>query len=129
MNLEIRRQHVSELRGILPETLRRERHEGLLLWDVAVEVYRISLDEPRAPNMSAKVTSKIPRGMPVCQPRNRTKTILLMTADTRHRATLPAEAQDRRLGVILSISGLLSGVGPRRGRLEASVGRTQFAAA
>lgn len=39
MNLETRRQHAAELLGILPDTLRRERHEGLLLWDVAVEVY------------------------------------------------------------------------------------------
>jgi hypothetical protein len=41
MNLETRRQHAAELLGILPDTLRRERHEGLLLWDVTVEVYRI----------------------------------------------------------------------------------------
>jgi hypothetical protein len=41
MNLETRRQHAAELLGILPDTLRRERHEGLLLWDVAVEVYGV----------------------------------------------------------------------------------------
>jgi hypothetical protein len=39
MNLETRRQHAAELLGILPDTLRRDRHEGLLLWDVAMEVY------------------------------------------------------------------------------------------
>jgi hypothetical protein len=43
MNLETRRQHAAELLGILPDTLRRERHEGLLLWDVAVEVYGIAM--------------------------------------------------------------------------------------
>lgn len=39
MNLEARRQHAAELLGILPDTLRRERHEGRMLWDLAVEVY------------------------------------------------------------------------------------------
>lgn len=38
-NLEERRRRAAALLGILPDTLRRERHEGLLLWDVAVEVY------------------------------------------------------------------------------------------
>lgn len=38
-NLEERRRRASALLGILPDTLRRKRHEGLLLWDVAVEVY------------------------------------------------------------------------------------------
>lgn len=42
MNLETRRQHAAELLGILPDTLRRERHEGLMVWDVAVEVYQVS---------------------------------------------------------------------------------------
>lgn len=41
MNLETRRQHAAELLGILPGTLRRERHEGRLLWDLAMEVYGI----------------------------------------------------------------------------------------
>jgi hypothetical protein len=41
MNLETRRQHAAELLGILPGTLRRERHEGRLLWDLAMEVYRL----------------------------------------------------------------------------------------
>ena len=31
MTLEVRRQHAAELLGVLPDTLRRERHEGLLL--------------------------------------------------------------------------------------------------
>ena len=39
MNLETRRQHAAELLGILPDTLRRERHEGRMLWDLAVEIY------------------------------------------------------------------------------------------
>ena len=39
MNLETRRQHAGELLGIQPGTMRRERHEGLLLWDLAMEVY------------------------------------------------------------------------------------------
>jgi hypothetical protein len=42
MNLETRRQHAAELLGILPDTLRRERHEGRLLWDVAMEVYGLT---------------------------------------------------------------------------------------
>lgn len=42
MNLETRRQHAAELLGILPDTLRRERHEGRLLWDVAMEVYGVA---------------------------------------------------------------------------------------
>jgi hypothetical protein len=41
MNLETRRQHAAELLGILPGTLRRERHEGRLLWDLAMEIYGI----------------------------------------------------------------------------------------
>jgi hypothetical protein len=45
MNLETRRQHAAELLGILPDTLRRERHEGLLLWDVAVEVYILATQQ------------------------------------------------------------------------------------
>src|SRR5579864_7794829 len=40
MTLEARRQHAGELLGIQPGTMRRERHEGLLLWDLAMEVYR-----------------------------------------------------------------------------------------
>ena len=36
MNLETRGQHAAELQGILPDTLRQERHEGRLLWDVAM---------------------------------------------------------------------------------------------
>jgi hypothetical protein len=39
MNLETRRQHAAELLGVLPDTLRRERHEGRMLWDLAVEIY------------------------------------------------------------------------------------------
>lgn len=39
MNLETRRQHAAELLGILPDTLRRERHEGRMVWDLAVEIY------------------------------------------------------------------------------------------
>lgn len=39
MNLETRRQHAAELLGILPDTLRRERHEGRMVWDLAMEVY------------------------------------------------------------------------------------------
>lgn len=43
--LEERRRQAAELLGILPDTLRRRRHEGLLLWDVAVEVYGLSKRE------------------------------------------------------------------------------------
>jgi len=39
MNLETMRQHAAELLGILPDTLRRQRHEGWMLWDLAVEIY------------------------------------------------------------------------------------------
>lgn len=41
MTLEVRRQHAGEVLGIQGGTMRRERHEGLLLWDLAMEVYRI----------------------------------------------------------------------------------------
>lgn len=41
MTLETRRQHAGELLGIQAGTMRRERHEGLLIWDLAMEVYRI----------------------------------------------------------------------------------------
>jgi hypothetical protein len=41
MTLEIRRQHAGELLGIQPGTMRREQHEGLLVWDLAMEVYWI----------------------------------------------------------------------------------------
>jgi hypothetical protein len=40
MTLETRRQHAGELLGIQAGTMRRERHEGLLLWDLAMEVYQ-----------------------------------------------------------------------------------------
>lgn len=39
MNLETRRQYAADLLGILPGTLRRERHEGRMLWDLTVEIY------------------------------------------------------------------------------------------
>ncbi len=39
--LEERRRQAAELLDILPDTFRRERHEGLLLWDLAMEVYGI----------------------------------------------------------------------------------------
>ena len=38
MTLETRRQHAGEQLGIQPGTMRRERHEGLLLWDLAMEL-------------------------------------------------------------------------------------------
>lgn len=41
--LEARRQRAAELLGILPDTFRRERHEGALLWDVVVEVYALAI--------------------------------------------------------------------------------------
>lgn len=41
MTLETRRHHAGELLGIQAGTMRRERHEGLLLWDLAMEVYQI----------------------------------------------------------------------------------------
>lgn len=41
MTLETRRLHAGEVLGIQPGTVRRERHEGLLLWDLAMEVYQI----------------------------------------------------------------------------------------
>lgn len=41
MTLETRRMHAGEVLGIQSGTMRRERHEGLLLWDLAMEVYRI----------------------------------------------------------------------------------------
>lgn len=40
MTLEIRRQHAGEVLGVQAGTMRRERHEGLLLWDLTMEVYR-----------------------------------------------------------------------------------------
>jgi len=52
MNLETRRQHAAELLGILPDTLRRERHEGKFLWDVAMEVYGIATTSPTNPKGS-----------------------------------------------------------------------------
>lgn len=39
MNLETRRQHAAELLGTLSDTLRRERHEGRMPWNLAVEMY------------------------------------------------------------------------------------------
>lgn len=33
--LEERRRQAGELLGVLPDTFRRERHEGLLSWDLA----------------------------------------------------------------------------------------------
>jgi hypothetical protein len=39
LNLEQRRQQAAELLNILPDTFRRERHEGLMIWDLAWEVY------------------------------------------------------------------------------------------
>jgi len=41
--LEERRRQAAALLNILPDTFRRKRHEGLLLWDLTMEVYRISL--------------------------------------------------------------------------------------
>lgn len=45
MTLETRRQHAGELLGIQAGTMRRERHEGLLVWDLAMEVYGIVTSE------------------------------------------------------------------------------------
>jgi hypothetical protein len=42
MTLETRRLHAGEVLGIQPGTVRRERHEGLLVWDLVMEVYRVS---------------------------------------------------------------------------------------
>jgi hypothetical protein len=41
MTLESRRQHAAGLLGILPDTLRRDRHEGAMVWDMSLEVYRV----------------------------------------------------------------------------------------
>ena len=49
--LEDRRRQAAELLDILPDTFRRERHEGLLLWDLAMVTYQLSkppLQDPRA---------------------------------------------------------------------------------
>lgn len=40
LTLEQRRQQAGELFGLLPGTFRRDRWEGMLLWEVGVEVYR-----------------------------------------------------------------------------------------
>ena len=40
LTLEERRQRAAAVLGILPATFRRDRHEGLLLWDLATEIYR-----------------------------------------------------------------------------------------
>jgi hypothetical protein len=39
LTLEQRRQMAGELLGMRGETFRRDRHEGLLIWDLAMEVY------------------------------------------------------------------------------------------
>ncbi|MBO0783041.1 MAG: hypothetical protein J2P37_29855, partial [Ktedonobacteraceae bacterium] len=41
MTLEARRQRAGAVLGIQPGTMRRERHEGLLVWDLGMEVYGI----------------------------------------------------------------------------------------
>lgn len=40
LRLEQRRQMAAELLGVLPDTFRRKRHEGLMVWDLAVEIVR-----------------------------------------------------------------------------------------
>lgn len=40
--LEARRQRATALLGILPDTLCREHHEGLMLWDLAWELQRLA---------------------------------------------------------------------------------------
>jgi hypothetical protein len=40
LTLEQRRQRAASALGMLPATFRRDRHEGLLLWDLATEIYR-----------------------------------------------------------------------------------------
>jgi hypothetical protein len=42
LTLEERRQRAAAELGILPATFRRDRHEGLLLWDLATEIYRLA---------------------------------------------------------------------------------------
>lgn len=41
LTLEQRRQRAGQLLGKLPDTFRRARHEGLLLWDLVGEVWSI----------------------------------------------------------------------------------------
>lgn len=43
LKLERRRETAGKLLGVLPDTFRRDQHEGLLLWDLAVEIYALLL--------------------------------------------------------------------------------------
>lgn len=42
LTLDARRRMAADLLGVRGDTFRRERHEGLLVWDLAMEVYRIA---------------------------------------------------------------------------------------
>ena len=46
MNLERRRQIAAAIVGVLPDTFRRDRHEGLMLWDLACELYQVAEAHP-----------------------------------------------------------------------------------
>lgn len=39
LNLEQRRQHTGRLLSVEAETFRRDRYEGLLIWDLSMEIY------------------------------------------------------------------------------------------
>jgi len=58
--LEARRQSAAGLLGILPDTLRRERHEGLLLWDVAMEVYGLVTSTERVSPQQCQIEQGAP---------------------------------------------------------------------
>jgi hypothetical protein len=47
LTLEQRRQMAGELLGMQGETFRRYRHEGLLIWDLAMEVYGVLVNAAR----------------------------------------------------------------------------------
>jgi hypothetical protein len=50
LTLEERRQRAAAALGILPATFRRDRHEGLLLWDLATEIYRRAREDGAEPD-------------------------------------------------------------------------------
>jgi len=50
LTLEERRRRAAAALDILPATFRRDRHEGLLLWDLATEIYRRADDREDAPS-------------------------------------------------------------------------------
>jgi hypothetical protein len=49
LTLEARRQRAASALGMLPATFRRDRHEGLLLWDLATEIYRRAVEGEDSP--------------------------------------------------------------------------------